>query len=176
MRRAHTLSGGYVEFHENGDVVIERIDIYDIAHHLSNICRFGGSCRQFYSLAQHCVLVSYHCKNKLEGLLHDAPKAYLGEPISPFRELLGSAYPRILSSIALQIQLHFGLQNWRDLPDVREANRSVRAAEARDLLHKNSSNWKSVKGIEPIQPKIIPVPPMRAMEAFLKRFGQLHND
>ena len=69
---------------------IEDIDIADIAHALSNLCRFGGHCREFYSISEHCVHVS-HMVDKahaLEGLLHDATEAFLVDMPSPIKREL----------------------------------------------------------------------------------------
>lgn len=52
------------------------ISIINIAHGLANEGRFSGQCSEFYSVAQHSVLVSYNCYtvHALKGLLHDAPE------------------------------------------------------------------------------------------------------
>lgn len=49
----------------------EDIHLADIAHHLSLQCRFNGATDKFYSVAQHCVLVSQHIPYgyRLWGLL-----------------------------------------------------------------------------------------------------------
>lgn len=38
----------------------EDVDITDIAHALSNQCRYTGHTRMFYSIAEHSYHVSYH--------------------------------------------------------------------------------------------------------------------
>jgi len=59
-------------------------DIYieDIAHGLSNICRYTGQCKRFYSVAEHSVRMAELCfgtSMKLLALLHDSPEAYLND-------------------------------------------------------------------------------------------------
>jgi hypothetical protein len=62
----------------------EQIDLRDIAGALSKICRFGGHCRQFYSVAEHLVLCKHQAeRDKLSSaeikavFLHDATEASL---------------------------------------------------------------------------------------------------
>ena len=67
------------------------ICIEDIAHSLSLICRYNGHCREFFSVAQHCVMVA-DCTHSFGvgkvALLHDSGEAYLSDVPSPLKRLL----------------------------------------------------------------------------------------
>lgn len=66
----------------------DKIVIEDIAHALSLLCRYGGHTRRFYSVAEHSIFVSQLNHYRLEGLLHDATEAYLGDMIYPLKAAL----------------------------------------------------------------------------------------
>jgi hypothetical protein len=71
------------------------IDITDIAHALSLMCRANGHIRHFYSVAQHsinCLLESkirgLSEKVQVACLLHDASEAYLSDITRPIKRSL----------------------------------------------------------------------------------------
>ncbi|HSG30586.1 MAG TPA: HD family hydrolase [Thermodesulfobacteriota bacterium] len=76
------------EFIDVFDPDPNKINIEDIAHALSNVCRYGGHCPEFYSVAQHSVLCSEHIdrENPLELLLHDSSEAYMMDIPSPIKK------------------------------------------------------------------------------------------
>jgi hypothetical protein len=65
----------------------EEVDPTDIAHALSLLCRYNGHVDRFYSVAEHCVHLSYVVppEHALWALLHDATEAYVGDMISPLK-------------------------------------------------------------------------------------------
>lgn len=73
----------------------DQIDIEDIAHALSNVCRWGGHCK-FYSVAEHSVLAYWlafadepdNLDLQLAVLLHDATEAYIGDMPKPLKIMI----------------------------------------------------------------------------------------
>lgn len=66
---------------------VDEVHIEDIAHALSNKCRFTGHTEVFYSVAQHSVIVSsLFNTSPIWGLLHDAAEAYLPDVASPIKQ------------------------------------------------------------------------------------------
>src|SRR6266498_196473 len=65
-------------------------DLDDIARALSRLCRFGGHCKHFYSVAQHSALVAAQMPTKelkKVALMHDAPEAYIQDLIRSVKNL-----------------------------------------------------------------------------------------
>lgn len=76
----------------------DQIDVRDIAKALSRICRYTGHTKEFYSVAQHSVIVAQLVETMtldkekaLAGLLHEAPEAYgMSDIHGTFKRSLGS--------------------------------------------------------------------------------------
>lgn len=71
----------------------EVIDIIDIAHALSLMCRANGHFKTFYSVGQHsinCMMEAkargYSKKVQFACLLHDASEAYLSDVTRPVKQ------------------------------------------------------------------------------------------
>lgn len=68
----------------------------DIVHSLALQCRYMGHCREFYSVAEHSVLVcalaerdhGFGSEVARAALLHDAAEAFTGDHPSPFKKIV----------------------------------------------------------------------------------------
>lgn len=101
-----TFTGKYVNVFEP---TIDMICIEDIAHALSNQCRFGGHLPRFYSVAQHSIMCCELADSeyKLQALLHDASEAYLLDIPRPIKHGL-SNYKVIEDRLMTLIAEKFG--------------------------------------------------------------------
>jgi hypothetical protein len=81
----------------------EQFDVRDLATGLSHYCRYGGQCFDFYSVAEHCVLVSELVERDVlelgypahevaaiafQGLWHDATEALQGDMTRPWKKIM----------------------------------------------------------------------------------------
>lgn len=151
-----------------------KFDIEDVAHALSNICRFNGHCRDFYSVAQHSVLVSELVpeKHALAALLRDAAETYCGDVISPLKQLL-PVYESILQTTEKRLFEFIGI-DWPVHESVKHADMRMLATEVRDLM-KPSEHWHVVNKYEPSSESIHPLPPGAAKALFLDRYYSLQS-
>jgi hypothetical protein len=153
----------------------EEVRIEEIAHALALQCRFGGHCREFYSVAQHCVLASQIAapEHAFAALMHDAAEAYISDLVRPIKRAPGFAmYAAIEASIINVIADRFGLvRNFDRHPEVKRVDDVMLATEKRDLLAPSSLQWAPLPPPHPT--RITPWPWRDAEISFLARFGAL---
>lgn len=119
----------------------EDISLVDIAHALSQVNRFGGHTRIPYSVAAHSILVSQMLPGRLrlQGLLHDAAEAYLGDMISPVKACVPE-FRRMEKNLFKVIAQRFGIPATLD-PLVKEADLAALKAERDAFIRKEGSVW-----------------------------------
>lgn len=141
----------------------ETILLEDIAHALSNVCRFAGHIRCFNSVAEHSVLVSRivaaypteafcdenHPKTEFyeeeyrrniirAALLHDGHEAYIWDAPSPVKPLLGDTFKRLgrIADEAIAskfLKEGFSADTFKH-PIIKKADRCALVVEGRALL------------------------------------------
>jgi 5'-deoxynucleotidase YfbR-like HD superfamily hydrolase len=185
MSKISTLSGRRVDLlnpHE-GD-----IDIHDIAHGLSMICRYGGQTSQFYSVAQHCTILSsivpamvqqeYPSTTDWEltqiakaALLHDAAEAYTGDIKTPLKNLLTGFVERIERPLEVVIFKRFNLStDW--MRPVHQYDKRICVNEMKRLFFTGPP--LELLGVEPIPNLVIsPQSPEEARRWFYARYKAL---
>lgn len=139
----------------------EVIDIRDISHHLAMKVRFNGAVSEFYSVAEHSLLISRFLwetyRNpilSLAGLLHDSAETYLNDISKPLKDLTEFDFYRILEHQWEEVIFDcFGIPNdyktiIKDL-DIRLCDR-----EARTLMAPTHPEWKFA-ALPPVEIEIL---------------------
>ena len=164
---------------------VEDVDVRDIAHALSLVCRFSGHCSEHYSVAQHSVLVVAEVEGWLKkhlpneppnagkktlraALLHDAAEAYLADVVRPVKQhLIGykEAEDRISGVVAQKYDVSYP---WP--PPIAWADNVLLATERRDLMAAGLQ-WELSQ--KPSERQITPWRPQYAERVFLQVFEGL---
>lgn len=157
-----------------------KFTIEDIGHGLSHLCRYSGQCRQFYSVAEHSVLVSEIMRHlglgsPLEGLLHDATEAYISDIASPWKTLLPD-YVLLEERLEFVMRAHFNLPSTMTA-ECRFADQVALVLEARVLLPSKGADWGFPPGVvaqaDQLTFNIKCMHPLAARSAFWKRYEEL---
>lgn len=128
-----THSGIQFDFREPTPDMIE---IDDIAHHLSNLCRWNGACSRFYSVAQHSILTSRIVPKELQqwALMHDAAEAYVGDMTRPLKHLFPE-FKVIEERVMRAIVAKFPTLEWPEPPELARYDDQMQKMEARLYMH-----------------------------------------
>lgn len=155
-----------------------KITIEDIAHALSNTCRWNGHTTVYYSVAQHCIAASVVAATpyRMAMLLHDAAEAYMGDLVRPLKRGtdMGRQFAVIEDRVQEAVLVAFNVEAPPRKKQKYWDNRCL-IAEADDLINQD---W-----IEALRDRlkverfphemIIPLTPTQAEQAFLCRFVEL---
>lgn len=151
--------------------------IIDIAHALSQLCRFTGHCNRFYSVAQHSVYVSRLCPPhlKLYGLLHDSAEAFIGDVATPLKRMLPD-YKAIEYNVEKAVLERFGLPVEMP-PEVKLADTRMLATERLELINSpvDEEKWAFLKGVLLAPFPIVPMNPAEANLFFLEEYSKLKD-
>lgn len=165
----------------------EQIDIRDIAHALSLLCRFNGHCSRFYSVAEHCVLVAdtlYPASRvplvsympgriSLLGLLHDAAEAYTGDLAKPVKNCIDGEWSVLESGIenAIYAALRIPPPTSEERELIKLADLAILATEAAALMPSGGRTYNNLP--EPLDMCIECWPPERAEAIFFGAYATL---
>lgn len=164
-----SASGSYLDLH---NLRPEDIQVTDIAHHLSHLCRFGGATFEFYSVAEHSIHVARIVNTMLgrpdlamAALMHDASEAYLGDVRTPMKHMPEMApYRKLEAEVQEVIHQHFGISplSEDDYNIIKQADLIMLATERRWFMPTVdtagcsgcSAHWKLLQGIEPLSREV----------------------
>lgn len=120
----------------------EEIHIEDIAAALAKLCRFGGHSTRFYSVAEHCVLMSRVASPGVafEALMHDASEAYLCDVIRPIKPFLSNYHDielRLEAAIAKRFDLVYPMP-----AEVKRLDNAILADERDQAMAIPPADWR----------------------------------
>lgn len=169
-------AGHYVDLASPDPATVE---IRSIAAALSKICRFGGHCPRFYSVAEHCI----HCTTLgadegvvgdalLAVFLHDAAEAYVGDMVKPLKNIM-PGYAEAESRIEAAIEAAMGVdfRRWSDV--IKRFDRAMLKAEKISMWPDDREKWAGFSDIEDREVSLRFWPPGEAEKEFLRVAGML---
>jgi hypothetical protein len=164
-------SGNYFDYDKLSS---EIININDIANGLAMICRFGGQCDQFYSVAEHSIWISFFVPKALAlcGLLHDASESVLGDTPKPRKN-------KQLDYVKDELELEINIAKQYNIPFpyppiIKEIDQRMLLTERSQLFknYKIGDKW-AYEDKHPLPIKLCKWKPSKAKEMFIARYEDI---
>lgn len=151
MHRIKVATGHYVDLLDPDPATI---DVNSIAVGLSKLCRFGGQCPVFYSVAEHSVLatdlaIQDQCADCecLAVLFHDATEAFIGDVVRPLKLAL-PAYRDIESRWELAIGRALGIDFAAHRDVISRIDLEMLKAEKQFFWPNDRTEWEGLEGVQ----------------------------
>lgn len=154
------------------DPNIDDINLLDICHGLSNICRFVGHVREFYSVGEHSCRVHdlVSAPIRLRAILHDASEAYICDLAAPLKTQKEMEFFKVIENNLMKVIYEkYGLDE-EEPEELHFFDKSLGSTEQRDLMPPGS-----VRGsYAPLENVFIsPWSPVQAKFAMIDRLERL---
>lgn len=161
-----------------------KIDPNTIAVCLARTCRYKGHCKEFYSVAQHSLIVESLVTDdalRLPALLHDAHEVYtgFGDVTRPAKQI-NHEVRRFLKEYErlhdVQIAKRFGFNvefMWH--PQVKQVDLLALSTERRDVMGPCEREWEELPQPHPVI-SIYPVDIDEAYRMFTARLYELWKE
>lgn len=158
-----------------------QIILEDIAHGLSQICRFGGHTRVFYSVGEHALLVRHlvrelgHPQLSFVALHHDSHEAYIGDIPTPLKRYLGDKYYTTVRATDKAIGEALGIHlDQFLLPEIVKADQLAMQIEVKELKRNvgNQDEWGFDPDAAPSPPWPLGKPPGLIKSQFLEAHSE----
>ncbi|MNC12200.1 hypothetical protein D3C81_742270 [compost metagenome] len=177
--------GNWVETHSGAmfyvlDAKEEEINVFDIIHALSHLCRFGGHVKHFYSVAQHSLMVWKYLKDighgtyiQILGLIHDFTEGYMVDLPKPIKEMFPE-YTQLEDNLFNIILDSFKIKRPTKIEwdIIKDADVAVLFHEA-NLLDINKNEWAPKINLHyEIKEEL----PSVVKNELLNKFNEIYND
>ena len=160
------------------DIQPEDIDIKMIATSLGRQARWNGNGRGFYSVAEHCVVMSKFVPDNiaLACLLHDAHEAFTGDIIRPFKKLIENVVEDVQANIDETVCKVFKVEYSESIKaQVLHADNQMLVREWTHVMA-NHGCPDGYEKYEPFQFHPMYWPAEMARDMFIKRFVKLTKE
>jgi len=159
---------------------VDGLSIIDIAHALSNQCRYSGHVAWFYPTGQHCCLLADYCIEQgygplvaLQLLMHDGAEAYLVDVPRPVKQYMPQ-YRLWDHAVNTCIREWMGWSNI-PIPAVQDdLDSRIIVDERAALMCRSGNDWGH--RLEPLGVKIERWTPEKTEKEFLLRYAALSHE
>lgn len=152
------------------------IHVEDVAHSLSQLCRYNGHTKAFYSVAEHSILICDWIAANFPGasqqvlrtaLLHDVAETYLGDMSRPVKHQMPQfkELEHIIEGAAAErfdIELPFPAV-------VEECDARILVDEREQCMSDSGNEW-GTDALEPLGVEIKFLDPPNVRRLFMERF------
>lgn len=151
-----------------------QFSLKDIVWALSHVNRYSGHCLWPYSVLHHSCFIASRMfidigdsKLALQGLMHDATEAYMGDVPRPIKRLVPK-YTEVEEQMQKQLFTHFGIDPVMD-PRVKDYDNRILMDERTQVLGKVDYDWGWSP--PPLGIRIIPKEPRVIRKWFMELFN-----